>query len=475
MRASRSRLLLLLAVGAAAGGAPAAVEAAIGHHEVYLTGTLHFYAVGFSALVAAAAAAGLTVIGARRGDTRTVVVGTAFAVMASLLALHGFATPGVVVGANGVVAFTGGATLPAGAVILAFSVLPLPRVLRSMRPLLGVQALLLAVILGLGASALAWPKLVPSVPSPNSREAVAVLLVGMAAFALLILRATRTFLLTQRGLDLAVLVGLVWLATALVPALTMDYTQLGWWLGHEIELDGILLVGIAVGIDLARAAQSRPLAGDLRGADLVAAEDVFLGSHVRALTVRLAEKDAYTERHTRRVALLAVQVGEVLGLSGARLRTLAIGALVHDIGKLSVPDTILRKPAALDDDEFAVIRRHPEWGAKLLAELGGFSDAVRALVLNHHERLDGGGYPRGLAAGALDLDTRILTVCDVYDALISKRVYRDAWSHENAMALLRREAGIAFDERCVDALARVVEGEHGPVPAASPLSAAAAT
>jgi HD-GYP domain-containing protein (c-di-GMP phosphodiesterase class II) len=298
------------------------------------------------------------------------------------------------------------------------------------------------------------------VPSPNSREAVAVLLVGMAAFALLILRATRTFLLTQRGLDLAVLVGLVWLATALVPALTMDYTQLGWWLGHEIELDGILLVGIAVGIDLARAAQSRPLAGDLRGADLVAAEDVFLGSHVRALTVRLAEKDAYTERHTRRVALLAVQVGEVLGLSGARLRTLAIGALVHDIGKLSVPDTILRKPAALDDDEFAVIRRHPEWGAKLLAELGGFSDAVRALVLNHHERLDGGGYPRGLAAGALDLDTRILTVCDVYDALISKRVYRPAWSHDEAMELLRRESGTAFDERVVDALERVVEREE---------------
>jgi HD-GYP domain-containing protein (c-di-GMP phosphodiesterase class II) len=302
-----------------------------------------------------------------------------------------------------------------------------------------------------------------------------VLLVGLAAFALLILRTTRTFLLTLRGLDLAVLVGLVWLATAIVPALTMDYTQLGWWLGHEIELDGILLVGIAVGIDLARAAQSRPLAGDLRGADLVAAEDVFLGSHVRALTVRLAEKDPYTERHTRRVALLAVQVGELLGLSGARLRTLAIGALVHDIGKLSVPDAILKKPGALDDDEYAVIRRHPEWGAKLLAELGGFSDAVRSLVLDHHERLDGAGYPRGLAADALDLDTRILTVCDVYDALISKRVYRDAWSHDDAMALLLRETGTAFDERCVDALARVVEGE--PLRSAAPagLRAAAAT
>jgi HD-GYP domain-containing protein (c-di-GMP phosphodiesterase class II) len=317
-----------------------------------------------------------------------------------------------------------------------------------------------------------WPALVPSVPAPSSREAVAVLALGMAAFVLLVVRATRTFLLTQRPLDLAVLVGIVWLATALVPALTMDYTNLGWWLGHELELDGILLVGIAVAVDLARAAQSRPLSGDLRGADLVAAEDVFLGSHVRALMVRLAEKDPYTERHTRRVALRAVEVGEALGLSGSRLRTLAIGALVHDIGKLSVPDAILKKPAGLADDEYAVIQRHPEWGAKLLAELGGFSDGVRSLVLNHHERLDGAGYPRGLRDEELDLDTRILTVCDVYDALISKRVYRDAWSHEEAMALLRREAGTAFDERCVIALAHVVERgtveREAPVPLVRP-------
>jgi HD-GYP domain-containing protein (c-di-GMP phosphodiesterase class II) len=220
-----------------------------------------------------------------------------------------------------------------------------------------------------------------------------------------------------------------------------------------------------VGIDLARAAQSRPLAGDLRGADLVAAEDVFLGSHVRALTVRLADKDAYTERHTRRVALLAVQVGEALGLSANRLRTLAIGALVHDIGKLSVPDTILKKPAALDDDEYAVVQRHPDWGTKLLAELGGFPDAVLRLVRDHHERLDGTGYPNSLPAERLELDTRILTVCDVYDALISKRVYRPAWTHEQAMELLRRETGTAFDAKCVAALQRVIAGESPTRPA----------
>jgi HD-GYP domain-containing protein (c-di-GMP phosphodiesterase class II) len=340
------------------------------------------------------------------------------------------------------------------------SALPLPRVLHSIVPLLVLQAVLLALIVALGASALAWPSLVPSVPAPRSPPALALLASGMAMYALLIVRALRTFLLTQRALDMAVVVGLAWLAVALVPALTMDFSYLAWWIGHEIELDGILLVGIAVGIDLARAAQSRPLAGDLGGADLVAGEDVFLGSHVRALTVRLAEKDEYTERHTRRVALRAVQVGEVLGLSRARLRELAIGALVHDIGKLSVPDAILKKPGALDDDEFAVIRRHPEWGAKLLAELGGFSERVRELVLDHHERIDGAGYPRGLRGGDINLDTRILTACDVYDALRSKRVYRDAWTHDEAMALLRREIGTAFDGRCVDALERVLEGEE---------------
>ena len=450
------RFSFLVGAGVAAAAAPAIVHVAVGEHRVSFTGTTHVYTVGFSALAAVIAAVGLTVVGARRGDTRTMVVGTAFAVMAGLLALHGFSTPGVWFGNNGVVAITGGATLPAGAIVLVFSVLPLPRVLRNVLPFLLVECALLAVILALGVSALVWPSLLPAVPAPGGRDALALLAVGMLAFGLVTLRAVRTFLLTRRVLDLAVAVGLVWLATALVPALTMDYSYLGWWIGHEVELDGILLVGIAVAVDLARAAQSRPLAGDLTAAELVAAEDVFLGSQVRALTVTLAEKDEYTERHTRRVALRAVQVGDELGLSRGRLRTLAIGGLVHDIGKLAIPDEILRKPGPLDDDEYATVKEHAERGYRLLTELGGFSEGVRDLVRDHHERLDGGGYPRGLTAEQLTLDARILAVCDVYDALISKRVYRDAWSEQNAIDYLRAETGNAFDERCVEALARVI-------------------
>src|SRR5581483_10485409 len=128
---------------------------------------------------------------------------------------------------------------------------------------------------------------------------------------------------------------------------------------------------------------------------------------------------------TRRVALRAVQVGEELGLSAGRLRSLAIGGLLHDIGKLSVPERILKKPSGLTDEEYAVIKKHPEWGDRLLRELGGFGDQVRRLVRSHHERLDGSGYPDGLAEPELDMDTRIMAVCDVYDALVSPRVYRD--------------------------------------------------
>src|SRR5215211_5153940 len=270
--------------------------------------------------------------------------------------------------------------------------------------------------------------------------------------------------LTRRAKDLVVAIGIAWLAAALPAALLLTYEDLGWWLGHGFELVGLVLVGVPVAVDLFRTAQSRPLAGDLHAAELVAAEEAFLGAHVRALTIRLAQKDEYTEEHTRRVALRAVQVGERLGLPPGRLRALAIGGLMHDIGKLSVPDSVLKKPTSLTDEEFGVIQRHPEWGDRLVADLGGFTGAVRRLVRDHHERLDGSGYPRGLCSDELEVDTRILAVCDVYDALISARVYRDAWSHEDAIALLRKEAGTTLDSSCVDALDQVLAEERAPAP-----------
>jgi HD-GYP domain-containing protein (c-di-GMP phosphodiesterase class II) len=470
----RDRVVQDLALLGAGAIVPGAALTFLGHHSHNLGTNVHFIGVGVSAVMASVAALALTVVGVRRQDGRVVLVGSAFTVMAALLAIHGLATPGVVIGDNGVIALTGAATLPVGGAVLALSALPSLRRPQGIRSLLVLQVVALVGVIGLGVVGMAVPSLVPAVPEPASPSAVIALVVGAFLYSLLILRALKTYLLTQRITDLAVVVGVAWLTAALPPALLLNYTDLGWWLGHGFELVGIVIVGTAVAIDLSRSVQSRPLVGDLRAAELVAKEEAFLGTRVHALMQRLAEKDESTEEHTRRVAMRAVQVGEELGLPPGRLRALAIGGLLHDIGKLSVPTRILQKPAALEEDEFAVIKRHPDWGIKLLRELGSFNSSAQELVHSHHERLDGKGYPRGLNASSIGLDTRILTVCDVYDALVSPRVYRAAWSQEAALALLRDESGSAFDERCVAALERVLGREEmQPVAPAFQIAAAA--
>jgi putative nucleotidyltransferase with HDIG domain len=423
------------------------------NNEVMFGSEAHFWSVVLSSLLACAAGAALSYGGWRRRDARAVLVGTAFTVMASLLLVHGIASPGFVVEMNGVVSLTGAATLPVGGVILALSALPAARSPRAVAPLLWLQAGLMVGVVALGLLALWLPQLVPSVPEPASPPAIAMLVAGLAFYGLLALRAFNTAILTRRRADLGVFVGLVWLAGALVPALLQSYLDLAWWLGHGLEVAGVLLVGAPVAADLFRSSPSRPLSGDLRGAEIVSAEEAFLGSQVGGLVRLLAEKDEYTEGHTRRVALLAVEVGEELGVAPARLRELATGGLLHDIGKLSVPDEVLKKPAALDDEEYALVQKHAVWGDALLGRLG-FSANVRRLVRDHHERLDGSGYPYG--STVLSLETRVLAVCDVYDALRSDRVYREAWTHERAVALLREEAGTKLDARCVEALERVL-------------------
>jgi putative nucleotidyltransferase with HDIG domain len=410
---------------------------------------VHFYGVGVSALVAAVAAVVLTSAGVRAGDGRTVVVGSGFFVMAVLLAVHGMVTPGVLVGRNGVIALTGGATLPVGAAVLALSGVPRLVERRAIPRVIALSACIAVAIVVVTTLGVLEPSLVPPVPAAGSPEALVLLAIGVLLFAGLAARAANTFLLTHRVADLAVVFGLALLGVSLYAALALAPMYLGWWLGHGFELLGIAVIGTSTAYDLRRGRGSQTLTGTLRAGDIVQAEEVFLGARIRALMLRLAEKDVSTEEHTRRVASLAVEVGERLGLSAPRLRALATGALLHDIGKLSIPDEILRKPGALTDEEYDEIKQHAERGRALLGELGGFDDAVKRLVAGHHERLDGTGYPHGLQADELDLETRILAVCDVYDALVSPRVYRDAWSYDEAIEILR---GDGFDQRCVTAL-----------------------
>ncbi len=467
MLSRRLPSFLLVVLAMAAG--PVALLLAVGSRDVSFSAQFHFWAIAAASAVAAAAAFALTAAGARRADGRTVLMGTAFAAMATLLLVHGVSTPGVLAKDNGVVAIAGAGVLPVGAVILTVSSHPRFGRPHSIGALLVTQAVLVTVIVALGVIGLLDPGLLPTVPATGSPEAVAVLIFGVALFLRVVVRSVNTWVLTRRRSDLLVVAGAVWLGIALFCQMLIPMMHLGWWIGHALEFAGIACVGFPVALDLYRDRQSRPLLGDLRAAELAAAEEAFLGVRVRALMLRIAEKDPSTELHTRRVARLAVEVGEELGLAPGRLRELAIGGLLHDMGKLRVPDEVLGKPGALDKEEFEIIKQHPRWGHDLLVELGGFSRAVHELVLHHHERLDGAGYPDGAAAAGLGLETRILTVCDVYDALVSDRVYRAAWSPERAFGLLHEESGSAYDPICVQALERVLGRVQDVVAPPTPL------
>jgi putative nucleotidyltransferase with HDIG domain len=459
MSRARPALLLTLLVAAI----PAVAIALVGGRPAAMTPLQHFSLVSTVAALTCGASVALSLAGARARDGRTVLMATAFSTMTALFTVHALATPGFLVGVNGVISLAGGLSIPVGAFLLGLTALPALRRPRRIEALLALQAALFVGVLALGALGLADAATVPSVTKPASPPAIALLVAGGGCLVLLVVRALRTALLTRRVADLAVAVGCAWLGAALYANLVLGATALGFYIGHFLEIAAVALVGIPAALDIKRTGASRPLVGDLTAQELVASEEAYLGPRVRALMVRLAERDTSTEEHTRRVALLAATVADELKLPATSRRQLAIGGLLHDIGKLSVPLAILQKPGALTDEEFAAIKRHPADGRRLLEELGGFAVEVRRLVSDHHERLDGRGYPAGLTAEELPVETRILAVCDVYDALVSDRVYRPAWTMERAFALLREEAH-AYDQVVVEALARALGCPNAKAP-----------
>jgi putative nucleotidyltransferase with HDIG domain len=195
---------------------------------------------------------------------------------------------------------------------------------------------------------------------------------------------------------------------------------------------------------------------------LAESHEITLNGLARALDLR----DHETERHCARVTEMAVRLAARMGLGGEDLEHMRRGAMLHDIGKLGVPDAILNKPGPLADEEWAVMRRHPEYAYELLAPIH-FLRPVLEIPYCHHERWNGSGYPRGLAGEAIPLTARIFAVVDVWDALTSDRPYRQAWSQRQVVAYLSTHAGDLFDPEVVRAFLALIEGERRP--AAVPL------
>lgn len=187
-------------------------------------------------------------------------------------------------------------------------------------------------------------------------------------------------------------------------------------------------------------------------------ENLSIGA-ISALANALDAKCDYTSGHSVRVSRYALAIGRQLGLSAEELKDLELAGVLHDIGKIGVPETILWKPGRLDLEEQEIMSLHPTRSFEMILDIAEF-ERVRKWVLHHHEHLDGSGYPDGLAGDDIPLGARIVLVADAYDAMTSDRPYRKSIGYENAGKELRKYAGKQFDPSMVEALLAVV-GESG--------------
>ena len=170
----------------------------------------------------------------------------------------------------------------------------------------------------------------------------------------------------------------------------------------------------------------------------------------------LEEDDEYTGRHTEDVVGLTVAVAERMGLDEDLRRSAELGALLHDIGKIAVPDEIINKPGPLDDEEWAIMKTHTVEGERMLAQVGGLLADIGLVVRASHERWDGGGYPDGLAGDAIPLAACIVSACDAFNAMTTDRSYRKALPLSVAVAELQKNSGTQFCPGVVDALVELV-------------------
>jgi hypothetical protein len=192
--------------------------------------------------------------------------------------------------------------------------------------------------------------------------------------------------------------------------------------------------------------------------ELALAYETTLEGWSRALDLR----DNETEGHTQRVSELTVRLAQAMGLSEVELIHVRRGALLHDIGKLAIPDSIMLKPGALTHDQVEIMHRHPDYAYELLSPIAYLLPALD-IPYCHHEKWDGTGYPRGLKGDQIPLAARIFAVIDVWDALLSNRPYRPAWTEERAKAYIQEQAGKHFDPQVVAAFMQMLRATLMPV------------
>ncbi len=468
--------------------------------------TFHVYIVTFASLLALILAVLMRVAAGQLRDPRVLFLSLAFMGIAGIFMTHALTTPGEIVPNNPWVGFSSRLSLTVGATLLVLATVrwtPRTRELIVRNQTL-ITALFALFLVAYGATAIgtslagsrspepatttssavgdgygAQPPVSTSASSAHadddntidvptstpfdglftflSKKSVSYSLSAMTLFllGLVILRYFQVFRVSGSPLAGGFLFSSIFLAQSQISMTIAPAWHASWWEYHVLM---IVALGSAVYGLVREYGQNGSLNGVVGGLllrDTIVQLQRGYADVIVALVEAVEAKDPYTRGHTQRVAELAVLIAQDLGYDSERLKVLNQAAMLHDIGKIGIPDSVLNKPGRLTAAEFDVIKEHPVRSHRIIQHAKSLQREV-AGVRHHHERVDGSGYPDGLKGEAIPMDARVIAVADVLDALTSARPYREAWSVERALEIIDQESGTKLDVDCVAALHRII-------------------
>ncbi|WP_309122302.1 HD-GYP domain-containing protein [Paenibacillus sp.] len=437
----------------------------------------HFYVVSVVSLLAAGIAFAVGIAGARLRNTKVTFLSLAFLSLAVIFSVHGLSTPHFLIHPSQLPSISSPLSLIFATFWLFMSSLSAdhPWVQYFSRRQASLLPSWTVGLIGVGMLLMLRPELVAFIPLTAEPVNWSVASATVLLLGTVMVRYYRSYLYSRFPLQLAIVYSSALIIVSQLIMVQGELWRASWWLYHFLLLAS--MISMLVGL-VKQYSGSGSLTSAFRAlytTDAVERVTSAISPSIKAFMIATEKKDPYTAGHNLRVTLYALKLGEEMGLRPDRQRALAQGTIIHDVGKIEVPDAILNKPGRLTDEERAVIELHPVKGYEMCRELGFMKDELE-IIRWHHERWDGRGYPDRLAGERIPLLARIVAVADVYDALTSHRAYRKAMTHEAAMAILAEQRGSHFDPACVDAWTRLCERERAsfPIPSEGEREATAA-
>lgn len=380
------------------------------------------------------------------------------------LAVHALSTPGILIprqtlyqgSVAGLSAFL---SLLLAALFFAASATRLPLLIRRRTSgmALALVILMALVILAYGISgflAHVWFEQIP-ITFPWGSYLTAAITIGLLIFA--IQRNFLSYSLSRLPMQWALVTGFVLLAEAQLSMAISPTWTLAWWEYHFLMLLGAGAAMAGLLVQYSRNGSLRAIMNGVFELENLVQIELENAETIAALAAATEAKDPFTKGHTVRVAEKAVALGKALQLPNDKLRVLARAGLLHDIGKLGIPDSILLKPGPLTAEEFRAMKEHPHLGLEILQRVGSLEREIK-VVKAHHERMDGAGYPDGVAGEELPIEARVVAVADVWDSLSSNRPYRKALPVEQVQEILKQSAGSHLDPQVVEACLKQITG-----------------